>query len=71
MKEYVVIIGPAGANWSGYVPDLPGCVATGATREAVERELHDAIEFHIEGLRADQLPVPTPSSSASYVEVSA
>ena len=71
MRRYLIVIESSPTGFSGFSPDVPGCVATGATREAVERELHDAIEFHIEGLRADRLPVPTPSSSASYVEVSA
>jgi predicted RNase H-like HicB family nuclease len=50
------------------VPDLPGCVATGGTVEDVEREIRDAIRFHIEGLREDGLPVPPPTSIAEYVE---
>ena len=71
MQRYLIVIEPTATGFSGFSPDLPGCVATGATREAVERELRGAIGFHIEGLRAEHLPVPAPSSSASYVEVSA
>lgn len=67
--RYAIVIENAGQNYSAYVPDLPGCVATGRTREEVEREIHEAIEFHIEGLREDGLPLPQPSSAVSYVEV--
>lgn len=66
--RYAVVIEKAAGNYSAYVPDLPGCVATGATVEKVESEIRDAIRFHIEGLRADGLPVPTPSSIAEYIE---
>jgi len=66
--RYAVVIEKAEANYSAYVPDLPGCVATGATVEKVESEIRDAIRFHIEGLRADGLPVPAPSSIAEYIE---
>jgi predicted RNase H-like HicB family nuclease len=67
--RYAVVIEKAEGNYSAYVPDLPGCVATGATIEEIEREIQEAIEFHIEGLRADGLPVPEPSSRVEYVEV--
>jgi predicted RNase H-like HicB family nuclease len=66
--RYAVVIERADGNFSAYVPDLPGCVATGATVEAVEAEIRDAIRFHIDGLKADGLPVPAPSSLAEYVE---
>jgi predicted RNase H-like HicB family nuclease len=66
--RYAVVIEKADGNYSAYVPDLPGCVATGATAKACETEIREAIRFHIEGLRADGLPVPTPSSLAEYVE---
>jgi predicted RNase H-like HicB family nuclease len=66
--RYAVVIEKAAGNYSGYVPDLPGCVATGTTIEAVEEELRSAIRFHIEGLRADGLEVPEPTSIAEYVE---
>ena len=68
MMRYVVVIEKADGNYSAYVPDLPGCVATGETVQAVEREIRAAIRFHIEGLRADHLEVPQPSSIAEYVE---
>ena len=66
--RYAVVIEKAESNYSAYVPDLPGCVATGDTVEAVEREIRDAIRFHVEGLMQDGMPVPTPTSIAEYVE---
>jgi len=66
--RYAVVIEKAVGNYSAYVPDLPGCVATGATVEAVEGEIRDAIRFHIEGLKQDGLPVPKPTAIADYVE---
>ena len=66
--RFAIVIEKAEGNYSAYVPDLPGCVATGATVEEVEREIRDAIRFHIEGLREDGLPVPQPTSIAEYVE---
>jgi len=59
------------SNYSAYVPDLPGCVATGATMEETEQEIREAIKFHLEGLRADNLPAPNASSRVDYVEVAA
>ena len=67
--RYAVVIEKGEGNFGAYVPDLPGCVATGATVEEVGREIQEAIEFHIEGLRADGLTVPEPSSRVEYVEV--
>ena len=69
--RYAIVIEDAGPNYSAYVPDLPGCVATGVTIEDVEREIREAIEFHIEGLREDGSSVPPPSSSVRYVDVPA
>jgi len=66
-----VVIEKGEANYAAYVPDLPGCVATGATVQEAEREIQQAIRFHLEGLRADGLPVPEPSSRVEYVEVPA
>ena len=66
--RYAVVIEKADGNYSAYVPDLPGCVATGVTVQAVEMEIRDAIRFHIDGLKADGLPVPGPSSIAEYVD---
>jgi predicted RNase H-like HicB family nuclease len=66
--RYAVVIEQADGNYSAYVPDLPGCVATGETVLAVESEIREAIRFHIDGLKADGLPVPGPTSIADYVE---
>ena len=71
MSKYLVIIEKTGTGYSAYSPDLPGCVATGTTREETENEMKDAIEFHIEGLRLSGYEVPKPSSQASYCEVEA
>jgi len=69
--RYAIVIEAAGDNYSAYVLDLPGCVATGATIEEAESQIREAIEFHIEGLRADNLPIPPASSRVDYVEVAA
>ncbi len=66
--RYAIVIEAASTNYSGYVPDLPGCVTTGATPEEVARELREAIRFHIEGLVEDGLPVPQPTAKAQYVD---
>lgn len=66
--RYAMVIEKANGNYSAYVPDLPGCVATGDSVEAVEREIREAVRFHIEGLKEDGLPVPTPTSIADYVD---
>jgi predicted RNase H-like HicB family nuclease len=66
--RYLVIIEKAEGNYSAFVPDLPGCVATGSTVEEVQHEMKEAIRFHIEGLHADGLPIPEPSSVSEYVE---
>jgi len=71
MSRYLVIIEKTATGFSAYSPDLPGCVAAGGTREEVEKEMHDAIEFHIEGLRLAGEAVPQPQSQASYCEVAA
>lgn len=69
--RYAIVIESAGDNYSAYVPDLPGCVATGSTVEEAEREIREAIAFHLEGLRADDLPIPPASSRVDYVDVAA
>jgi predicted RNase H-like HicB family nuclease len=66
--RYAIVIEKADGNYSAYVPDLPGCVATGPTVEAVEQDIRDAIRFHIAGLKADGLPIPAPTSIAEYVD---
>lgn len=69
--RYAIVIENAGSNYSAYVPDLPGCVATGTTIEGTEQAIREAIEFHLEGLREDGTPIPPPSSRVDYVEVAA
>jgi predicted RNase H-like HicB family nuclease len=69
--RYAVVIEKAEGNYSAYVPDLPGCVATGVSVAEVEAEIREAIAFHLEGLREDGLPVPSPSSQVEYVDVAA
>ena len=69
--KYAVVIEDAGSNYSAYVPDLPGCIATGQSIEEVENEIRSAIQFHLEGMKQDGLPIPMPSSAVEYVEVAA
>lgn len=69
--RYAIVIEKAEGNFSAYVPDLPGCVATGVTITEVESEIREAISFHVEGLREDGLPVPSGASQVEYVEVAA
>jgi len=66
--RYAIVIEVSNGNYSTYVPDLPGCVATGATIAEVKGAIRDAIRFHIDGLKADGLAVPVPTSIAQYVE---
>jgi predicted RNase H-like HicB family nuclease len=66
--RYAVVIEKADSNYSAYVPDLPGCIATGDSVAAVENQIRAAIRFHIDGLRDDGEPVPAPTSLAQYVE---
>ena len=67
--RYAIVIERAGNNFGAYVPDLPGCVSTGYTVAEVEANIHEAIEFHIEGMREDGETIPEPSSQVNYVEV--
>lgn len=69
MSRYLIVIENAGSNYSAYSPDLPGCATTGSTVEATKANMEGAIEFHLEGLREEGLPIPPPSSIAEYVEV--
>lgn len=71
MKEYVVIYERTDNNWAAYSPDVPGCVATGQTRDEAERNFTEALEFHFEGLRSEGLPIPEPSSEVGRVSVAA
>lgn len=69
--RYAIVIEQAEGNFSAYVPDLPGCVATGATVEDVESQIREAIEFHLDGMREDGTPIPPPASGVEYVEIAA
>ena len=69
--RYAVVIEKAEGNYSAYVPDLPGCVATGVTVAEVETEIRDAIAFHLDGMREDGVVLPVPSSQVEYIEVAA
>jgi predicted RNase H-like HicB family nuclease len=69
--RYAVVIEKAAGNYSAYVPDLPGCVATGPTVNETEAAIREAIEFHLDGMREDGTPIPPPQSRVDYVEVAA
>ena len=69
VHKFLVITEKANGNYSSYSPDLPGCVATGGTREESEQAMYEAIQFHIDGLLADDLPIPEPDSFAVYMAV--
>ena len=69
--KYAVIIEKGDDGYGAYVPDLPGCIAAGETREEVRKLIREAIEFHIEGLKEDGISVPAPASSIEFVEVAA
>jgi predicted RNase H-like HicB family nuclease len=69
--RYAIVIETAESNFSAYVPDLPGCIATGDSVEETESSIREAIEFHLDGLREDNLPIPPASSRVDYVEVAA
>jgi predicted RNase H-like HicB family nuclease len=66
--KYLIVVEQTATGFSAYSPDLDGCVATGTTREAVQREMQEAIAFHLEGLRAEGISVPSPHTYAAYVE---
>ncbi len=69
--RYAIVIEKAEANYAAYVPDLPGCVATGKTVEETEQEIREAIDLHLRGMREDGLPIPEPSSSVDYIDIAA
>jgi predicted RNase H-like HicB family nuclease len=69
--KYAVIIEKGDDGYGAYVPDLPGCIAAGETKEEVKKLIQEAIEFHIEGLKEDGQPVPAPTSSIEFIEVTA
>jgi predicted RNase H-like HicB family nuclease len=70
MVRYLVVIEKAKRNYSAYSPDLPGCIATGKTREEVTHNMQAAIELHIQGMVEDKVPMPAPRASAEYITVS-
>lgn len=69
--KYAVVIEKAESNYSAYVPDLPGCIATGKTIPEVERQIQEAIVFHLDGMREDGETVPAPTSVVEYMEIAA
>ena len=69
--QYLVVIEQGPSSFGAYVPDLPGCVAVGETRAEVSRLIHEAIEFHVEGMKEDGLPIPQPHSTSELVDVDA
>jgi len=71
MKKYLVVVEKTGTGYSAYSPDLDGCVATGKTRDEVERKMQEAIEFHLEGMARNGDPIPEPRTYSRYVEVPA
>jgi predicted RNase H-like HicB family nuclease len=71
MKRYAIVVEVTGTNLAAYVPDLPGCVATAATREELDRRIQGTIKLHLEGMTEDGVPAPAPSAQVEYVEVGA
>ncbi|MDS3860138.1 type II toxin-antitoxin system HicB family antitoxin [Thermosynechococcaceae cyanobacterium BACA0444] len=69
--QYLILIEKTVTGYSAYSPDLPGCVSTGATREEVEHNMQEAVEFHLEGLKLEGLEIPSPTTLSAYVEVAA
>ena len=68
--NYVVVFEKSATGWAAYVPDLPGVITTGSTKEEVQKLIREAIEFHLEGLKEDNLPIPEPTASAEVVSIS-
>jgi len=69
MRRFLIIIEKANGNYSAYSPDLPGCVATGKTKDQAAQSIHEAIELHIQGLKEDHLPIPKSHASAEYIAI--
>ena len=69
--QYLIVIEKTETGYSAYSPDLLGCISTGATREEVEQNMHEAMEFHLDGLKLEGLEIPQPTTSSAYVEVAA
>lgn len=68
--KYVVVYEESDTGWAAYVPDLPGVVTTGKTRSEVRSLIQEAVEFHLDGLKEDQLPIPEPSAEAEVISIS-
>ncbi len=71
MYRFLIVIEKTDHNYSAYSPDLPGCIATGKTREEVERNMHEAVEMHVQGLIEDKLPIPESRTYAEYIAIPA
>lgn len=71
MYRFLIVIDKANGNYSTYCPDLPGCVATGKTREETERNMHEAVEIHVQGMLEDNLPIPDSVTMAEYIAIAA
>lgn len=71
MMQYLIVIEQTKTGYSAYSPDLPGCVSTGASREDVEHNMREAVEFHLDGLKLAGLEIPLPTTSSAYVEIAA
>jgi len=69
MHRFLIVIEKASGNYSAYSPDLPGCVATGKTKDQAAKNIHEAIELHIQGLKDDNLPIPKSHASAEYIAI--
>ncbi len=69
MHRFLVVVEKVNGSYSAYLPDLPGCVATGDTREEVQRNIHEAIQMHVQGMKEDDLPIPESQSFAEYIAV--
>ena len=69
MHRYLIVIEVTETGFSAYSPDLPGCVSTGATRQEVEANMKEAIEFHLDGMKQERFPIPEPTSDSMYVEI--
>jgi predicted RNase H-like HicB family nuclease len=69
MRRFLIVIEKANGNYSAYSPDLPGCIATGKTRDQAAKNMHEAIELHIKGLKEDHQPIPKSNAIAEYVAV--
>jgi len=67
MRKYLIIIEKTGTGFSAYVPDLPGCIATGRTKQIVEKKIYDAIQFHLEGMKENKISIPVPKTEATTV----